>query len=155
MTTLYCLDSGVFINSWTKHYPVEVFPAVWNHLDQLCQANRVFVPDDVAKEVAAGDDGVSKWLKDRKKIIVKQNEKVILQMKEIINSYPRLAAEGSRRSAADPWVIAFAMIKHAILVTEEQPSGNIKKPKIPDVCIDLDIQYTNTVGLLRATGFKA
>jgi uncharacterized protein DUF4411 len=154
VTILYCLDSGVFINSWTKHYPPEVFPAVWDHLDKLCQAGTVFVPDEVAKEVAAGDDGASKWLKARKKVIVKPNENIILQMQQIVSLYPRLTAEGSRRSAADPWVIAFALIKHAILVTEEQPSGNVNKPKIPDVCLHIDLKYTNTIGLLKATGFK-
>ncbi len=155
MTKIYCLDAGVFINSWTKHYPIEVFPSVWKHLEGLCGSRRVCVPSDVASEVAVGDDGVWQWLKEHKKIIAKPNDDIILQMKEIVNRFPRLTAEGSTRSAADPWLIAHAFIKGGILVTEEQPFRNLNKPKIPDVCMELQMPYTNTVGLLRDTGYCA
>lgn len=156
MTTSYCLDSGVFINSWTKHYPPELFPAIWAHLDMLCRAKLVFVPSEVAKEVYDGDDAVAAWLKERRKVVVRPNEDIILQQKEIVGTFPRLTAEGSTRSAADPWVIAFAFKRDAVLVTEEQKSRNPNpgKPKIPDVCDVLGVKWINTVGLLRETGFK-
>ena len=155
MTPTYCLDSGVFINSWTKHFPIDVFPSVWNHLDKLCRDNVVFVPPEVAKEVYRIDDGVAKWLRARRKIIARPSDEIVLQTKEIINQYQRLAAEGSGRSGADPWVIGYAFHRKAIVVTEEQYSNNLNKPKIPDVCDDLQMTHMSTVGLLRSTGFRS
>ena len=154
MSKIYCLDSGVFINSWTKNFPNDLFPSVWNHLDKLCRDNLVFTTPEVAREVYEGGDDVSKWLKARKYIIAKPTEEILHQLKEVMNSYPKLAAEGSKRSAADPWVIAYAFHRKAVIVTEEHESGNLKnKPRIPDVCRDLQLHWMNTVGLLRDTGF--
>ena len=155
MTKLsYCLDSGVFINSWSKNFPIDVFPSVWAHLDKLCRDNVVFVVPEVAEEVKRVDDGVSKWLKERKKIIARRTSDDVYQTKEIINRYQRLTAEGSSRSYADPWVIGYAFQRKATVVTEEQYSGSLHKPRIPDVCQDLELPHMNTIGLLRATGFS-
>ena len=154
MTKIYCLDSGVFINSWNKLFPMDVFPSVWGHFDRLCHSKSVFVPEQVAEEVSKGDDDVWKWLKIRRKSIIKTDQNIINQVEEIIAHHPRLTAEGGKRSAADPWVISFALTKRAVVVTEEQASGKLAKPKIPDVCWNLNVECINTVQFLRATGFS-
>jgi hypothetical protein len=150
----YCLDSGVFINSWHKNFPPDIFPSVWDHLDKLCRENIVFTLPEVAQEIYPRDDDVAKWLKARKKIVVRRNDDIIWQMKEIMNSYPKLAGEGSGRSGADPWVISHAIYRRATVVTEERESGSLNKPRIPDVCSALQVVSINTVDLLRATGLR-
>ena len=50
MTQLYCLDSVVFINAWTKRYPFELYPCVRRHLVNLCQSRKLFVPQEVAEK---------------------------------------------------------------------------------------------------------
>lgn len=154
MKRSYCLDTGVFINSWSKNYPIDLFPSVWDHLDKLCRDNTVFVADVVAEELFRQEDDVSQWLRDRSKIIIKKTQDDIFQMKEIVNQYPRLTSEGGTRSGADPWLIAFAFRRKATVVTEEQYSGRLNKPKIPDVCHDLELPHMNTIELLRVTGYR-
>ena len=52
-------------------------------------------------------------------------------------------------SLADLWVIALAMQhQDGIVVTEEQPAGNLSNPKIPDVCKDLGIECVNVAGFV-------
>ena len=53
-------------------------------------------------------------------------------------------------SLADPWVIALAMqYQHGVVVTEEQPTGDLANPKIPDVCKDLGVEWLTIAGLVK------
>ena len=63
--------------------------------------------------------------------------------------YPRLMKVETNSSLADLWVIALAMQhQDGIVVTEEQPAGNLSNPKIPDVCKDLGIECVNVAGFV-------
>jgi hypothetical protein len=155
VSKLFVLDSGVFINSWVKHYPSDVFPAVWDHFHSLCERRQVCIPEAVKGEIEVGKDELWEWLKKRKRAVMRTSQDVIDQMSELVNRYPGLVAEGGQRSAADPWVISCALVKKGILVTEENPSGKIARPKIPDVCFELGLESIKTVELLRRTGFCA
>jgi hypothetical protein len=54
--------------------------------------------------------------------------------KEFVNNY------GKPNSAyADPWLIAQARCKGLRIISQETPSGNPKKPKLPNVCADTSL----------------
>lgn len=44
-------------------------------------------------------------------------------------------------------------VRKGVVVTEELRSGNLTKPKIPDVCDALGVPCLNLVGFVRAQGW--
>ena len=40
------------------------------------------------------------------------------------------------------------------MVTEETLSGNLDKPRIPDVCDALGVRWLNLIGFVRAQGWS-
>ena len=61
---------------------------------------------------------------------------------------PGLAAD--KRSGVDPFVIALAMVNQGTVVTEENATGNIAKPRIPDVCDALGVPCLTLIGYIEA-----
>ena len=154
MDQQFCLDTGVFINSWVKHYPPDLFPSVWKCIGQLCDDTCAIIPRPVYEEVKLGGDELFDWLKQHKSMVHEPDAEVLKALKSIMASHAKLAKEKGKRSAADAWVIAHAQVANAIVVTEER-EGSVKTPKIPDVCKALGIPYMNTVELLRSRGFRS
>lgn len=60
------------------------------------------------------------------------------------------AAKSAFASAADGWLIAYAKVKGLIVVTHELPRPEARvEVKIPDVCIEFDVDYVNTFEMLE------
>lgn len=158
MNELYCLDASVFINAWSKHYPEELFPCVWDCLDELLFSQKVIIPVVVLEEVQRGQDKLVNWIEWAERGCVKKPDAdCIAATKHVVQAHRRLLETKKNRSGsgADPWVIGYAQVAGAVVVTEERATNDIAKPKIPDVCKAMGIECINTVELLRRSGFKS
>ena len=47
-------------------------------------------------------------------------------------------------------MIALAYVRGIPLITEEKPTGNDRKPNIPDVCAFFGVEYKNLLDLIRS-----
>jgi hypothetical protein len=54
---------------------------------------------------------------------------------------------------ADPFVVALAMARDGVVVTEETRSGNIERPRIPDACEALGIRWLALMGYVEEQGW--
>ncbi len=154
MSTLnkYCLDTSVYVNSWRKHYPIDIehFKPIWSRIDQLGQQQRVLSPVEVLEELKRKDDELHAWMMSRQHLFRPPTERVQVAVREIMALHKRLVDTKKGRSVADPWVIAQARVSSAIVVTEENLRSSVgKSPKIPDVCEAMGVPYMNTVEFLR------
>lgn len=77
MKRLFCLDSGVFINAWRKHYPPDVFPSIWGHFADLLDQGCILVPRAVFDEIETGGDDLCEWLKQFKAAVHSPDKDVI------------------------------------------------------------------------------
>jgi Domain of unknown function (DUF4411) len=68
-------------------------------------------------------------------------------------AHPKLTGVGGRRNAADPFVIGLARARNGIVVTEETPTNNLERPRIPDVCDALGVECLNLVGFIEHVGW--
>ena len=153
MSQPHCLDSGVFINSWRKNHPHDLFPALWDRLGDLLVSGKAFLPRVVFEEIEAGGDDLFEWLKRHKSAVRDPDPKVIGALQAIMQHphHQRLVQEQKSRSGADPFVIAHAQAAGAIVVTEEQERKSPEmKPRIPDVCKVLNVPCIRTVDFFRA-----
>ncbi len=161
MEIVYCIDTSSLIEMKDK-YPMDVntFKPLWVNTEKLIKDDRLIAPLDVKKEIEKGDDELSKWAKNKKKLFVSPDKKQLEKVKEILKNYPFLADSGKPGlSKADPWLIALAVERNTeeqqkldfsrnrfIVVTEE---SKINPNKIPAVCKNYGIECINLIELFR------
>ncbi len=151
----YCLDTNVFIEGWNRYYSMDLCPEYWVILDKLAKEGRIFSPIEVKREIDKSDDGLSKWIKTRHYIFRDIDMEVQKCLRKIMASHSRLVDSIKQRSIADPWVIAFAIVENAIVVTKETATGiDRKRIKIPDVCNALNVPWMNDFEFAKEVGIR-
>jgi hypothetical protein len=148
-TSTYCFDTSAFLEGWVRLYPYDVFPALWDNLEKLIEAQIAISSEEVYNEIARKEDTLLDWVKNRRnmfaQIDIPQQEAVA----KILSECPRLVDTKRGKSSGDPWVIALAMITQTAVVTAERISGSVNSPRIPDVCQLYGIRCITLLDLIR------
>src|SRR6266478_1733998 len=139
---MYSIDTSAILEGWVRSYPPDVFGSLWAKLKGRGNGGTLFTPDEVIEELHKKEDGAWKWAKAELKVHVMDAE-IQSVVAEILAAHRRLVDERRNRSKGDPFVIALAKMKGLTVVTGEKGSGNLQKPKIPDVCGALNIKCIN------------
>ena len=155
---IYCLDTNVLIQAWQKYYSEKLCPDYWKVLNELGKSGKIFIPEEVYREVEKVDDDLLAWLKSSK-ITIRKKDSVVLEKLKMIYSNPlhyKLVDATKGRSLADPWIIAHSMKENATLVTKEEKdrSPNSKKIKIPDVCDNMEVRCINDFQFIEEVGIR-
>src|SRR5579872_1120098 len=90
-------------------------------------------PDEVGREIAKKDDGLSEWLKGRADLLVPLDDETQRATAEVLAAFPELVKELSGRNQADPFVVAMGRVRGFTVVTEEK-GGSKARPRITMVC---------------------
>ena len=149
--TIYCIDTSSLIHAWRRAYPIQNFPLFWGRIDELIEAGRLISSIEVLKELEKRDDDLYEWANERKNMFLDIEDDILqIRVAEILKLYPRLVDTRKNRSAADPFVIAVASVFDSplVVVTEEGPTNNIKRPNIPDVCIAENLKCIKILELI-------
>ena len=149
----YSIDTSAILDGWRRYYPPDVFPNLWQNLDELINIGELRATEEVLSELGKIDDKVYNWAKDRSQLFVPIDKGIQQVVSKISQNYKGLVDAGSHRSYADPFVIALALINKSCVITGEHPTGNIEKPKIPDVCRGLGIRCVNLLIFIREQGW--
>jgi len=123
-------------------------------MDTAARRGEIFVVDEVILELKRKDDGIYNWVEERETMIVPIDEDLQSHMGGIMSAYPRLVDTRKNRSGCDPWVIALAKSRGFAVVTGEKPTGSLVRPKIPDVCKDLNLPCIGIIDFFRRQGWK-
>lgn len=149
----YAIDTCSF-TALSRIYPTDVFPAVWEKIDQLIQDGTICSSEEVYLEIDAQDDSLSEWVRMRRHIFLAIDTQIQHKVKQILSSHPTLLDLKKNKSGADPFLIAVAMTHKCSVVTEEKPSGGPHKSKIPDVCKDYNIECIPVLEMMRREGLR-
>jgi hypothetical protein len=150
---LYVIDTSALLDGWVRHYPPDVFPSLWSHLENMIQSGELLAPDEVLSELSQKDDAVYQWAKTKAVMFVRLDENIQRATQEILNEFPRLVGAMKDRNRADPFVIALAKVKEAIVVTGEKSIGTRERPRIPIVCDHFGIGHRTMLELIREKGW--
>jgi predicted nucleic acid-binding protein len=151
----YMLDSSVLIEAYQRNYPPDVNESFWHKLHALIAAGHACMPDEVYREIEKKADGLFDWCSKQKDTLVMPIDTAEqVAVAEVLKAHARLVDTKKGRSMGDPWVIAFAKVHNATVVTEEVLTRNLVAPRIPDVCEAMKISCINTLGLVRAESWK-
>ena len=153
--TFYCIDTSALITMWQYHYPISVFPSLWDKIDFHIKQGEILIPSEVYEELRTGGDNLFEWIKERKARIVKElDEEQVKIVFKIEAKFPNLIDKNKTKPDADPFVIALAYQKNWKVVTTEIFSQNPNKPKIPNVCEHYKITCLNIVEFFKDLNFK-
>lgn len=157
MTSNHYIIDSCSLMELNRHNPLDVFPSVWEKIEDLINKDLFVAPKEVLNEINEGDDKLANWAKKQNKLFKDPTNKQIDIVRGILNKFPSLVKE-NRKYDADPWVIALAVelatstqktlisIKR-IVVTEEKIRGN--KVKIPFVCQKYEIESIDIIDMFR------
>lgn len=153
MAPKYIIDTCSF-TAMRRVYPEDVFPGAWRKLTELAESRIAISIDEVLEELKAEDDEVLRWANLHAGIFLPLDAPIQTEGKKILASHPNLIDLKKRKSGADPFLIASAIVHAAAVVTEEKPSGGPGKVKIPDVCKAYGIECLNVLAMLRREGLR-
>lgn len=154
MRDFYSFDTSAILNGRRDLFRPTVFKGLWSNVEQMVDDGRIRSVDIVREELIRRDDDASVWARSQSKLFCDLDEEVQMATRDILRSHPKLVGAGGGRNGADPFVIALAMVTTGTVVTEEHFSGNLQKPKIPDVCQEIGVPCTNLMGFIESQGWK-
>ncbi|PXY85684.1 DUF4411 family protein [Bifidobacterium asteroides] len=162
--TLYLPDSNIFIASYRLNHPFDYkeFHPFWRWMERLADEDAIAMVDVVYNELlnekAAHPDMLTRWarsvFKDRQ-ISHKDSRyaHVYAQIQDYLVTCGQYTEESCQywepETKADPWLIAVAKVREAIIVTDEarvplQQGQHMKKePKIPNIADHFGVKTMN------------
>jgi len=150
----YLLDANVFIQAKNLHYGLDFCPAFWQWLLDKNAEGRVFSIDKVADEIAAGGDELTDWMRDHGNgLFVKTGAAAAAQFGAVstwsTQQQYEPAAINTFLQVADYYLIAHALADKHVVVTHEVPANSVKRIKIPNACIGLNLRFMTPYEMLR------
>ena len=157
----HLVDSDVLITAKNLYYAFDICPGFWRSLLHHYRRGHVFSVDRVRNELLAGrrTENLVQWVRDEVPegfFLPAETEEVIHVYTEImmwIQRHPAYFdhAKAKFATGADGWLVAYAKVHGATVVTNEQPAPLSRRDvKLPDVCDQFRVPRENTFDMLRA-----
>ncbi len=144
----FCVDTSGWLDGWRRNYPPDVFKTLWVSIEMLIERGEIISSEEVYVELAKKDDDLHKWIKARKSMLIPTEEAIQERVAELLSKYPRLVDTLKGRSQADPFVIATAVERQAVVVTGEV-TGTPERPRIPFVCQVENVRCITFLQMIR------
>ena len=151
----FVFDSSAFINGARHHYYLDTMRAVWDLVETAIDDGRVIVIRAVYREVLEQDGEISKLVARHADAITEPTE----QVQRRAGEFERFFSRSKLRDEADPWVMAEAEAREAVVVTYEgitftgEPARGADN-KLPAICQSVDIDCCTLAQALRDLGLR-
>lgn len=152
----YCIDTCSILQR-VRNYPPDVFPSLWEKIEQLISCGRLLSSEEVYRELVDNNiaDDAAFWAKQQKDMFIETSADIESRAIPIIQRFGlRLIDHRRNKSDGDPWLIATAIHHGCTVITEESPAGGPERVKIPDVCQELNLPHLNLLELMRAEKWR-
>lgn len=160
---VFLLDSDIFITAKNLYYAFDICPGFWVSLIRYHREGRVFSVDRVRSELLAGrkTEDLVQWVHDDVPstfFLEVDTDEVTTVYTEIMLWVQRHSnyldrAKAKFATGADGWLVAYAKVHGAKVITNEQPAPESKSDiKLPDVCNQFGVTPENTFTMLRTLG---
>lgn len=144
----YSIDTSALMDGWSRWYPPDVFPSVWEQMKAAIAAGAIRATDDVREELKRKSDDLFNWCMASSGLFVPLDEDVQVSAREILQEFPKLVDERSGKNMADPFVVALARVHDLVVVTGEK-GGTRDRPKIPNVCDHFSVRCIDITAMIR------
>ncbi|GIV56945.1 MAG: twitching motility protein PilT [Candidatus Kapaibacterium sp.] len=160
----YVLDTSVFIQAFRSYYHFDIAPGFWQALAKHAGAGTLLSIDRVKKEIENGKDELAKWTENHfhgsfentaDNQVLADYQRVIQWVMGQGQYTPAAKAEFADADNADAWIVAYALARGCVVVTQEVAAPQAKRIiKIPDVCRAFSVPCIDTFEMMRKLGIK-
>ncbi|MBE8523537.1 DUF4411 family protein [Amycolatopsis sp. H6(2020)] len=151
---MYSFDTSAILNGRRDQLPPAVFSTLWQRIEGLIAEGTIRSVEVVRDELGKRDDDANTWARAQSGLFVPLDQSIQIATRQILQAHPKMMGTGGGRNGADPFVIGLALARTGVVVTDETFSGNLNKPRIPDVCKAVSVPCVNLVGFVQAQGWK-
>lgn len=173
-SNIFLIDANAFLTPSKQYYRFSFAPSYWEQVNSLAESGNIKTIDKIEKEVRPRDkdskkDDIQIWYENtfRGEIIPTNQQKIVDEYVNVINhlyiseKYNEKAFMewSAREDVADPWLIATAKVFSYTIVSFERPinyngGSPMSRAKIPNVCKDLKVNYTNLFSMMEQLEVK-
>ena len=158
---IYLVDSDIFITAKNLYYSFDICPGFWKSVLYHHREGKVFSVDRVRSELLAGykTENLVRWVRDEVpeeffvQVDTDEVERAYTNIMMWVQCYPKYFDQAKTKFAAgaDGWLVAYAQVNGATVVTNEQSALKSKREvKLPDVCNQFKVRCDNTFAMLGA-----
>lgn len=147
----YSIDTSGFVRGWRYDYPPDIFPVVWDSIDDLINDGTLIACEDVLTELKTGGDDLYDWVRARRKMFIPLDAAIQEAVADVLAIHPDWVPPDRSRNMADPFVVAVAKV-HGCTVVSGEVWTNSPKPenvRIPNVCSSFGIKHITFLDLMR------
>lgn len=142
------------------HYGLDFCPAFWDWIIKNNADGRVMSIEKVGDEIAAGNDELATWAKQRGPGLFVPPDQTILPILPNVSNWSTTHTWGNGQryspaaintflQVADYYLVAQALAKGYVVVTHEKLEASVNRIKIPNACIGLGLKCMNPYEMLR------
>jgi hypothetical protein len=145
----------MIVTNLHRQFPRDVWPSVWNRVEEIGEAGRAFLPRQVLIELERVDDDCAPWCKNFDGFVVEAEADEVELVAQIAQLHGEWVAP--QRNEADPWLVAHAMARDRHLVTDERmkgPGTADRNLKIPNVATEFGATCLDFNSLARQEGWS-
>jgi hypothetical protein len=144
---IYIIDACALIDA-SKNYPLgkKTFQSIWDKISEMFKEERLMSSSEIFDEIK--DKDISEWLKPYKSNFLPIDEEIQKNTKEVLKQFPNMININKNKKASsngDPFLIATAIEKQGVIVTNEKNAQN----KIPAVSKYFNIESINLVQFIN------
>lgn len=145
-TMKYTLDTNVA--SVLDRYPDDNswFKPIWERIILMLEKGEIIFPKIIHEEIIKGTHIINKYIKKEKHVIM-PDEIQQKNITKILKEFPSWVNPNSTKNMGDPWLIALAMQKNLVIVTNEK--FDLTRLKIPKVCDFFKVRCINSNDFLK------
>ncbi len=163
---IYLLDASMFIQAHRNYYAFDLAPGFWNNLLSAANEGMIKSIDKVYKEIERGQDELFEWVEtslpagffadtDNSAAILNAYQNLMEWAAAHLQYNDNAKSEFAEYDYADPWLVATALVKRYVVVSQEVADGGIKrKIPLPNVCQEFGVRHIDTFTFLRECNFR-
>jgi len=154
---MYLLDANVLIRADADFYPLDQIPQFWEWLIKRGDSGEVKIPLEIHAEIAVGAGHLSRWVRENDvKTALLLNEKPDSTLvRHVLNAGFQRSRGAENRSGRLPCGLCAGRRRTGGRNREvSKPNKRFGARKLPDVCDDCNVKWTNDFEMYRMLNFN-
>ena len=140
----YAIDTSALVRLEERRDADKIWPKFFDLIRQQRIKTVSYVMDELVRTSAVTAMRLRPYRND---FVYRQLPDLVSEASRLINLYPRMSRPRSRRTVADPWVIALAHVEGMTVITCELANPSIH---IPDACKKEGVECRDLAFLIKA-----